>query len=93
MGALGGADEVRCLDGVVAGEQEGDGGDGDAEDADDSPCRHPDREGMAVTAVLSAAAVAEPGGQLGAAGSPAVVGGRSHAESGEQQQDREQRAA
>lgn len=77
----------------MAGKQESDGGDRYAEDGHDSPGRHAGREGAAIAAVLGAPPVAQFGGQLGPARGQAVDGGRGHAERGEQQQAREQRAA
>jgi hypothetical protein len=45
----------------VAGEQQGDGGDRDAEDGDRSPGSHPGRERATIATVLGAPPLAQPG--------------------------------
>jgi hypothetical protein len=70
----------------VAGEQQGQGSDGDAEDGDRSPGGHPGGERATVTAVLGGPPVAQPGRQRGLAGGPAVDGRSGQAERREQQQ-------
>jgi len=77
----------------MAGEQQGQGGDGDTEDGHRSSGGHAGGERATVTAVLGAPPVAQPGGQRGPPGGPAVDGRGGQAEGREQQQSGQQRPA
>jgi hypothetical protein len=70
----------------MAGEQQRQGGDGDAEDGNRSPGGHPGGERPPVAAVLGGPPVAQPGWQRGSPGRPAVDGRGGQAERGEQEQ-------
>jgi hypothetical protein len=80
---LDGPDQVRGLRRGLAGEQQGQGGDGNAEDGDRSPGGHAGGERAAVTAVLGGPPVAQRCGQRGLPGGPAVDGRGRQAKGGD----------